>query len=171
MEETGVEWLCPKCKSETNKKSKRPWTKSQMSVLKLEIKICNLCFKVCNGKLELKKHIKNIHTLPKRKKKLEFKSWVDENIKLDDDLTTAVVDENFREIDFTKKVPVSELSKSDDDDEGISGNKKSNKKPNMSYVALTALAIQSLPENKGTRQQIYDWIEESYPYFKTLYTI
>ena len=28
MEETGVEWLCPKCKSETTKKSKRPWTRS-----------------------------------------------------------------------------------------------------------------------------------------------
>ena len=28
MEETGVEWLCPKCKSETTKKSKRPWTRA-----------------------------------------------------------------------------------------------------------------------------------------------
>ena len=53
-------------------------------------------------------------------------------------------------------------------DENIEVLEKSNKKPGMSYVALTALAIQNLPEQKGTRQQIYNWIEESYPYFKTV---
>ena len=40
-------------------------------------------------------------------------------------------------------------------------------KPDMSYVELVAHAILSVPDNKVLLADIYDWILNSYPYFKT----
>ena len=43
----------------------------------------------------------------------------------------------------------------------------SNKRPSLSYVGLIALAIQSHPEKKMRLSDIYQWIADNYPYFKS----
>ena len=45
---------------------------------------------------------------------------------------------------------------------------KSFLKPDMSNKSLTAMAIQNLPNQKGTQPQIFNWIRKKFPYFQKI---
>ena len=45
---------------------------------------------------------------------------------------------------------------------------RSNDRPKLSYSGLIAMAIQNLPGQKATLQEIYDWIQEAFPYFSRI---
>ena len=45
---------------------------------------------------------------------------------------------------------------------------KSSLKPNMSFKAMTAMAIQNLPKEKGTMAQIFNWIRKNFPYYQKI---
>ena len=45
---------------------------------------------------------------------------------------------------------------------------KSSLKPNMSFKAMTAMAIQNLPKEKGTMAQIFNWIRKNFPYYQRI---
>lgn len=42
---------------------------------------------------------------------------------------------------------------------------RSQERPKLSYSALIAMAIQNSPGQKATLNEIYDWIQDAFPYF------
>ena len=42
---------------------------------------------------------------------------------------------------------------------------RSNDRPKLSYSGLIAMAIQNLPGQKATLNDIYDWIKDAFPYY------
>ena len=46
-------------------------------------------------------------------------------------------------------------------------NTYSDQKPPYSYIALTAMAIQSCPDKMMTLSEIYKWIQDRFPYYRT----
>ncbi|XP_060066480.1 forkhead box protein I3-like [Ylistrum balloti] len=42
----------------------------------------------------------------------------------------------------------------------------SHRKPNLSYIAMISMAIQSVPSKQMLLSEIYEWISENYPYYK-----
>ena len=42
---------------------------------------------------------------------------------------------------------------------------RSNDRPKLSYSGLIAMAIQNLPGQKASLNDIYDWIKDAFPYY------
>jgi hypothetical protein len=91
---------------------------------------------------------------------------------------TASIRNNIAEHSYsfnTEKSNNDDILDDDDDDENYESEPdeptpkvKSNQKPNFSNMALVAMALQNLPEQRGTVFEIIDWIQNEFPYFATL---
>ncbi|XP_033750561.1 forkhead box C1-A-like [Pecten maximus] len=71
------------------------------------------------------------------------------------------------EVNFETELPckLAKCKTSQDTDE-IAKENCSIRKPNLSYIAMISMAIQSVPSKQMLLSEIYEWISKNYPYYK-----